>query len=80
MYGPARLATVNAALNYVDSIILNDGRVDVEFNQSLNNGSGTPLASAGSFYPTSPTGSNRAEHSNISSRGSTQGLPCPTSR
>jgi len=54
VYGPARLATVNAVLEYIDSAILDEGRVDVEFNRSRIDGSGTALASAGSFYPSHP--------------------------
>ncbi|MCB9769148.1 MAG: hypothetical protein H6752_13205 [Candidatus Omnitrophica bacterium] len=56
IYGPDRLATVNAVLDYIDSILLDDGQLDVEFDQSLVDDTQSILASAGPFFPSGPNG------------------------
>ena len=53
--GATRRATVSAVFAYIDTIIDESGTLDIEFQESQTDGSGS-LASAGPFVHLSPTG------------------------
>ncbi len=55
LLGPTRQTTFLAALDYIDSVIDENGIGDISINNSQTDGSGF-LASAGAYYPTSPNG------------------------
>jgi hypothetical protein len=55
-FGAARKATVLAVLQYIDSIILDSGALDVTFTASTNLPMSGTLASAGALYGTIPPG------------------------
>jgi len=62
--GQARRDTVDLALEYIDSILNEDGRCDIVFRTSLNDGTGGPLATAGTLFATTPgfTNGDAFEH------------------
>jgi len=62
--GQARRDTVDLALEYIDSILNESGRCDIIFQTSLNVGTGAPLATAGTFFATTPgfTNGDAFEH------------------
>jgi hypothetical protein len=62
--GQARRDTVDLAIEYIDSILNESGTCDIVFLESLNSGTGGPLATAGTFFAVTPgfTNGDAFEH------------------